>query len=136
MITIDRLDNAASVLNLRAIAREAGINPNTLISRIHRGTPLPTEDAIAIEAVMSRHGITIGLANGATSLAALYLDPSQQHHYVGLGSDGNRYLVPVSPISREAWEQRKPDPRTEDLRDLDEVPSHISRFYGVDIHDQ
>lgn len=55
IITADRLADLASILNLSAVAREAGIKVQTLQSKIRRRTPLTGEETRRIVQVLKRH---------------------------------------------------------------------------------
>ena len=55
IITGDRLADLASILNLSAVAREAGIKVQTLQSKIRRRTPLTGEETRRIVRVLKRH---------------------------------------------------------------------------------
>lgn len=55
VLTIERLASLSSILNLSAVAREAGINVQTLQARIRRRTPLTGEETRRIVGVLRRH---------------------------------------------------------------------------------
>lgn len=55
VLTIDRLASLSSILNLSAVAREAGINVQTLQAKIRRRTPLTGEETRRIVGVLRRH---------------------------------------------------------------------------------
>ena len=55
VLTIDRLASLSSILNLSAVAREAGINVQTLQAKIRRRTPLTGEETRRILGVLRRH---------------------------------------------------------------------------------
>ena len=55
VLTIDRLASLSSILNLSAVAREAGINVQTLQAKIRRGTALTGEETRQIVRVLRRH---------------------------------------------------------------------------------
>ncbi len=55
VLTIDRLAGLAPILNLSGIAREAGINVQTLQAKIRRRTPLTGEETRRIVGVLRRH---------------------------------------------------------------------------------
>ena len=55
ILTADRLADLASILNLSAVAREAGIKVQTLQSKIRRRTPLTGEETRRIVRVLKRH---------------------------------------------------------------------------------
>lgn len=136
-VTTDQLIRASSVLNTRGIARAAGIAEGTLTARVARGTPLPPSDAEAIERALRNMGVELvpPPGDGPVRLVRLRWDRSLPHHYVGMGSDGLRYLVPVSPLSPDAWEARQPDDRPGALP-FEALPSirppAIARFYGAE----
>ena len=54
-LTVHRLADLASILNLSAVAREAGRNVQTLQARIRRRTPLTGEETRRIVEVLKRH---------------------------------------------------------------------------------
>lgn len=55
VLTIDRLAELASILNLSALAREAGINVQTLQAKIRRRAPLTGDETRRIINVFKRH---------------------------------------------------------------------------------
>jgi len=55
VLTVDRLADLASILNLSAVAREAGISVQTLQAKIRRGTRLTAEETRRIIEVLKRH---------------------------------------------------------------------------------
>ena len=55
ILTIDRLSQLAPILNLSALAREAGINVQTLQAKIRRQTPLTGDETRRISNVLRRH---------------------------------------------------------------------------------
>lgn len=55
VLTIRRLADIAPILNLSAVAREAGINVQTLQAKIRRGTALTGEETRGIVAVLKKH---------------------------------------------------------------------------------
>lgn len=55
ILTIDRLATLSSILNLSAVAREAGINVQTLQAKIRRRTPLTGEESRRIVGVLREH---------------------------------------------------------------------------------
>jgi hypothetical protein len=54
ILTITRLAELSSILNLSAIAREADINVQTLQAKIRRGTPLSGEEVRRITKVLKK----------------------------------------------------------------------------------
>ena len=54
-LTVHRLREISGVLNLSALAREAGINPHTLQAKIRRGSPLTGQETSALLAALRRH---------------------------------------------------------------------------------
>jgi hypothetical protein len=61
VLTIDRLSQLAPILNLSAVAREAGINVQTLQAKIRRRTPLTGDETRRIVDVLKRHHMeTVG----------------------------------------------------------------------------
>lgn len=61
ILTIDRLAQLAPILNLSAVAREAGINVQTLQAKIRRQTPLTGDETRRIVDVLKRHHLeTVG----------------------------------------------------------------------------
>ncbi|MFP4484615.1 MAG: hypothetical protein ACLFO1_07135 [Spirochaetaceae bacterium] len=59
VLNIDRLADLASILNLSAVAREGGINVQTLQAKIRRRTPLSADETRRIVAVLKRHNLEI-----------------------------------------------------------------------------
>ena len=60
VLTINRLAELAPILNLSALAREAGINVQTLQAKIRRKTPLSgTETARLVGALKKHHLMTV-----------------------------------------------------------------------------
>lgn len=57
----------------------------------------------------------------------LYWTDSLPEHYVAEDEDGEQWLIPVAPISPEAWERRKPYRGNYTLERV--VPSAIEKFY-------
>ena len=55
VLTIHRLAELSAILNLSALAREAGINIQTLQAKIRRKTPLSGEETRSIVNVLKRH---------------------------------------------------------------------------------
>ncbi len=55
VLTIDRLTQLAPILNLSAVARQAGINVQTLQAKIRRRTPLTGDETRRIVGVLKRH---------------------------------------------------------------------------------
>jgi predicted RNase H-like HicB family nuclease len=55
--SLERLAGMAPVLNMAAVARESGISPQTLASKIARGTSLSTHEKAAIGATLTSYGI-------------------------------------------------------------------------------
>lgn len=55
VLTADRVADLASILNLSAVAREAGIKVQALQSKIRRRTPLTGEETRRIVRVLKRH---------------------------------------------------------------------------------
>lgn len=55
ILTIDRFAQLAPILNLSALAREAGINVQTLQAKIRRQTPLTGDETRRIAVVLKRH---------------------------------------------------------------------------------
>lgn len=54
VISTHRLTELSKILNLSALAREAGINIQTLQAKIRRGTPLSGEETARIVASLKR----------------------------------------------------------------------------------
>ena len=54
-LTIDRLAELARILNISALAREAGINIQTLQAKIKRRTPLTGSETRGIVCTLKRH---------------------------------------------------------------------------------
>jgi hypothetical protein len=60
VLTISRLAELAPILNLSALAREAGINVQTLQAKIRRKTPLSgTETTRLVGALKKYHLVTV-----------------------------------------------------------------------------
>lgn len=55
VLSINRLADLSGILNLSAIAREAGINIQTLQAKIRRRTPLTGTETKAILQVLRKH---------------------------------------------------------------------------------
>lgn len=61
MIVLSDLKRASDVLNITAIAREAGLNPQSLLARLRRESPeLTVTESGAIDVVLRRHGVIMG----------------------------------------------------------------------------
>ena len=58
VVTTARLGKLSEILNLSALAREAGINIQTLQTKIRRGTPLAGDEAQRIIAALKRYHLT------------------------------------------------------------------------------
>jgi hypothetical protein len=58
VLTIDRLADLSAILNLSALAREAGINVQSLQAKIRRRTPLSGDEARRIVQTLRRHHLT------------------------------------------------------------------------------
>ena len=54
-LTVHRLAYLASILNLSAVAREAGMNVQTHQAKVRRRTPLTGEETRRIVEVLKRH---------------------------------------------------------------------------------
>ncbi len=54
VITTHRLAELSKILNLSALAREAGLNAQTLQAKIRRGTPLSGDETARIVAALKR----------------------------------------------------------------------------------
>ena len=55
VLNISRLADLSSILNLSALAREAGINVQTLQAKIRRKTPLTGDEISRIVAALKKH---------------------------------------------------------------------------------
>jgi hypothetical protein len=55
VLNTDRLADLSAILNLSAVAREAGINVQTLQAKIRRRSPLSADETRRIVAVLKRH---------------------------------------------------------------------------------
>jgi len=55
LLTIERLAQMATLLNLSALAREAEINLNTLQTKLRRRTPLSGEETRKLTSVLRRY---------------------------------------------------------------------------------
>ena len=60
VLTIHRLSELSAILNLSALAREAGINVQTLQAKIRRKTPLSVAETRNIVNVLKSHHLTTG----------------------------------------------------------------------------
>ena len=58
VLSIDRLADLSNILNLSAVAREAGINTQTLQAKIRRRTPLTGDETARIIEALRRHHLT------------------------------------------------------------------------------
>ncbi|MEQ9824949.1 MAG: hypothetical protein ABQ298_11240 [Puniceicoccaceae bacterium] len=58
VLTIQRLAELSAILNLSALAREAGINVQTLQAKIRRKTPLSGAETRSIVDVLRNHHLT------------------------------------------------------------------------------
>lgn len=58
VLTIHRLGELSAILNLSALAREAGINVQTLQAKIRRKTPLSGAETHSIVNVLKSHHLT------------------------------------------------------------------------------
>ena len=55
ILNINRLADLSSILNLSALAREAGINVQTLQAKIRRKTPLTGDEVSRLVAALKKH---------------------------------------------------------------------------------
>lgn len=55
VLNIERLADLATILNLSALAREAGINVQTLQAKIRRKTPLSGDETIRLIGALKKH---------------------------------------------------------------------------------
>ena len=55
ILNIQRLADLATILNLSALAREAGINIQTLQAKIRRKTPLSGDETTRLISALKRH---------------------------------------------------------------------------------
>ena len=55
MLTIDRLADLATILNMSALSREAGMNIQTLQAKIRRRTPLSGSETRQLVHALKRH---------------------------------------------------------------------------------
>ncbi len=55
VLTVERLADLATILNLSALSREAGINVQTLQAKIRRRTPLTGNETRQIVRALKRH---------------------------------------------------------------------------------
>ena len=55
VLNINRLADLSSILNLSALAREAGINVQTLQAKIRRKTPLTGDEVSRLVAALKKH---------------------------------------------------------------------------------
>lgn len=58
VVTIERLADLSEILNLSALARQAGIPVQTLQSKIRRRTPLSGEETRCIVEVLARYHLS------------------------------------------------------------------------------
>ena len=58
VLTIDRLADLSTLLNLSALSREADINVQTLQAKIRRRTPLSADETRRIIHALERHHLT------------------------------------------------------------------------------
>lgn len=56
-VALERLSALAPVLNLSAVAREAGVPVQTLASKLQRGTALTREESKKVGGVLIAHGL-------------------------------------------------------------------------------
>jgi len=59
IVTTAKLAALSSIFNLSAIAREAGINVQTLQAKVKRGTPLSGDETKRIVAVLKSHRLAL-----------------------------------------------------------------------------
>lgn len=59
-------------------------------------------------------------------MITLYWTAALPRHYVAEDTAGDRWLLPVDPISPRAWERRTPYRGNHTLH---EVPSYVAKFY-------
>ena len=55
VLNINRLSDLSSILNLSALAREAGINVQSLQAKIRRKTPLTGDEISRLVAALKKH---------------------------------------------------------------------------------
>lgn len=55
VLSIERLADLSVILNLSALAREAGINVQTLQAKIRRRTPLSGDETARLTGVLKKH---------------------------------------------------------------------------------
>ncbi len=58
VLSIDRLADLATLLNLSALARETNLNVQTLQTKIRRRTPLTGDETRSIIEALKRHHLT------------------------------------------------------------------------------
>ncbi len=63
-LSLETLAKAAEVLNVSRVAQRAGISPQTLASKLQRGTPLKSDEARAISRAL--HDVGLQLAAKAS----------------------------------------------------------------------
>jgi len=63
-LSLETLGKAAEVLNVSRVAQRAGISPQTLASKLQRGTPLKSDEARAISRAL--HDVGLQLAAKAS----------------------------------------------------------------------
>ena len=59
VLSIDRLAQLAPILNLSAVARESGINVQTLQAKLRRRTPLTSDDPRIVDVLRRHHLETV-----------------------------------------------------------------------------
>lgn len=62
-LPVATLGKAADVLNVSRVAQRAGISPQTLASKLQRGTPLKPAEARAISRALNAVGLHLGKAS-------------------------------------------------------------------------
>lgn len=61
LLDIQTLQRLRRVLNLSAIAEEAGMNKNTLLAKVAKGRELTAEESAKISKVLADHGLNVEL---------------------------------------------------------------------------
>lgn len=55
--TLERLASLTGILNMTDVARQANLSPQTLASKLKRGTPLSEKERGAVGEVLASHGL-------------------------------------------------------------------------------
>lgn len=55
MITIEILKKLSEIINIEALTKKSGLNPNTIRQKLNRGTELNVKESIAISKVLKEY---------------------------------------------------------------------------------